>query len=99
MPRRWLALFAPVGVALIAYALATTRGGPTDGAVLYMWPVLWMSYFYGRAGAIFIVACVALAQGVVLANVPSEAVSIDRWIDVVASVAVVAAVVQYLAGA
>ena len=66
-------LFAPVGVALIAYALATTRGGPTDGAVLYMWPVLWMSYFYGRAGAIFIVAFVALAQGVALAIVPSEA--------------------------
>ena len=97
LPRAWLAAFAPIGVALIAYALATTRGGPTDGAVLYMWPVLWMSYFYGRAGAVFIVAFVALAQGVALATMPSELVSADRWIDVVASVTVVAAVVRYLA--
>jgi len=97
MPRRWLAVFAPVGVACIAYGLATTRGGPSDGAVLYMWPVLWMAYFYGRAGAVFIVAWVALAQGVALATMPDELVSMDRWIDVVASVAVVAAVVRYLA--
>ena len=97
MPRGWLAVFAPIGVACIAYALATTRGGPSDGAVLYMWPVLWMSYFYGRAGAVFIVAFVALAQGVALLTMPAELVSADRWIDVVASVTVVAAVVRYLA--
>ena len=94
MPRRWLAVFAPIGVACIAYALGTTRGEPSDGAVLYMWPVLWMSYFYGRAGAVFIVSFVALAQGVALLTMPAEPVSVDRWIDVVASVTVVAAVVQ-----
>ena len=97
IPRSWLAVFAPIGVAGIAYALATTSGGPSDGAVLYMWPVLWMSYFYGRAGAVFIVAFVALAQGVALLTMPDELVSVDRWIDVVASVTVVAAVVRYLA--
>ncbi len=97
LPRSWLAVFAPIGVAVIAYALATTRGGPTDGAVLYMWPVLWMSYFYGRAGAAFIVAVVALAHGLALSTMPDEIVSMDRWIDVVASVTVVAAVVRYLA--
>ena len=97
LPRSWLAVFAPIGVACIAYALATTRGGPSDGAVLYMWPVLWMSYFYGRAGAVFIVSFVALAQGVALLNMPDELVSADRWIDVVASVTVVATVVRYLA--
>ncbi|HYI35079.1 MAG TPA: GGDEF domain-containing protein [Thermoleophilaceae bacterium] len=98
LPRLALAVFAPIGVATIAYALAETSGGPTDGAVLYMWPVLWMSYFYGRAGAVFIVAFVALAQGIALLSMPADQVSIDRWIDVVASVTVVAAVVRYLAG-
>ena len=97
MPRPWLAVFAPVGVAMIAYALATTSGGPTDGAVLYVWPVLWMCCFYGRAGAVFIVVWVALAQGVALSQMPDAAVSVDRWIDVVATMAVVAAVVRYLA--
>lgn len=97
LPRRVLAAFAPIGVACIAYALATTSGGPTDGAVLYMWPVLWMSYFYGRAGAVFIVAFVALAQGLALLSMPAGQVSADRWIDVLVSVAVVASVVHYLA--
>ncbi len=97
MPRAWLAVFAPVGVAMIAYALATTSGGPTDGAVLYVWPVLWMCCFNGRAGAVFIVAWVALAQGIALSQMPDGAVSVDRWIDVVATMAVVAAVVRYLA--
>lgn len=97
LPRAALAAFAPIGVACIAYALATTSGSPSEGAVLYVWPVLWMSYFYGRAGAVSIVAFVALAQGLALLSLPGDQVSIDRWIDVVASVTVVAGVVHYLA--
>ena len=44
MPRWGLALIGPVGVALIAYALATSPG-PGDGAILYALPVLWTTIF------------------------------------------------------
>jgi hypothetical protein len=44
LPRAVLALLGPIGVALIAYALATSPGAG-DGAVLYTWPVLWAAFF------------------------------------------------------
>jgi diguanylate cyclase (GGDEF)-like protein len=95
-PRRVLALLAPLGVALIAAALATTHA-PGDGAVLYMWPVLWMSFFFGRRGAAAIVACVAVAHGIALDVLPPGEGYADRWIDVMGSVSIVAVVVQTLA--
>src|SRR5260221_8292469 len=45
LPFWGLALLGPLGVALVAYALATSPG-PGDGAVLYMWPVLWTAFFF-----------------------------------------------------
>lgn len=85
------------GVVLIAVALATSPG-PGDGAVLYMWPVLWTSFFFGRRGAIGIVACVGACHALVLWSLPGADGYPDRWFDVMVSVAIVAAVVELLAG-
>jgi diguanylate cyclase (GGDEF)-like protein len=95
LPRRLLGLLGPIGAALIAYALHSTRGW-TDGAVMYMWPVLWMAHFYGRRGTVLIVACVGVVHGVALATMPAGVGNVDRWVDVVVSVAVVGAVVRLL---
>jgi diguanylate cyclase (GGDEF)-like protein len=94
LPR--LALFAlgPIGAALIAYALATTPPNETDGALLYVWPVLWVTYFFGRRGAIAIVAWVAAVQAAAVLAMDDGV--FDRWMDVVVSVAVVAVVVHSL---
>ncbi|HYH54229.1 MAG TPA: diguanylate cyclase [Solirubrobacterales bacterium] len=89
-----MALLGPIGAALIAYALATTPG-VSDGAVLYLWPVLWEAYFFGRRGAIGIVVWVALVHGVALATMVNGG-NFDRWLDVVVVAAVVAAVVELL---
>ena len=70
MPRNVLALLGPIGAALIAYALQSTHDW-TDGAVMYMWPVLWMSHFYGRRGTVFIVAWVGVVHGLALAAMPA----------------------------
>src|SRR6185295_11221833 len=48
-----LSAFGPIGTLLIGVALATSPG-PSDSAVLYMWPVLWVAYFFGRTGTILI---------------------------------------------
>ena len=48
-------MLGPIGVVLIAVALATTVGAG-DGALLYIWPVLWTTFFFGRRGAFAIVA-------------------------------------------
>jgi diguanylate cyclase (GGDEF)-like protein len=91
MPRGVLSLLGPIGVGLIAYALATTPGAG-DGAVLYMLPVLWSTFFFGRRGAIAIVACVGVAHGLTLLSLPASSSYPGRWIDVMVSVSVVASV-------
>jgi diguanylate cyclase (GGDEF)-like protein len=95
LPTVVLAAFGPIGTVLIGIALATSPG-PGDGAVLYLWPVLWVAYFFGRTGTILIVATVAVVQGGVLIALPPESSYFDRWFDVVVSVGVVGAVVQML---
>jgi diguanylate cyclase (GGDEF)-like protein len=46
MPGWGLASLGPLGVALVAYALAATPGAD-DGALLYALPVLWTTLFFG----------------------------------------------------
>jgi diguanylate cyclase (GGDEF)-like protein len=94
LPRAALFALGPIGAALIAYALATTPPSETDGALLYVWPVLWVTYFFGRRGAIFIVAWVAAVQAAAVLAMDDGV--FDRWMDVVVSVAVVAVVVHSL---
>ncbi len=93
LPMLALAALGPIGAALIAFAVATTPPGQGDGALLYIWPVLWVAYFLGRDASILIVAWIGLVQGAALIH--SGGV-FDRWVDVMVSVGVVAAVVYAL---
>ncbi|HEX3616439.1 MAG TPA: GGDEF domain-containing protein [Solirubrobacteraceae bacterium] len=93
LPRLLLGALGPLGVALIAIALATTTT-PGDGAVLYMWPVLWQAHFFGRRGTLLIVASVGVCHAVALALMTHG--DLDRWIDVMSAVSVVGAVVELL---
>jgi diguanylate cyclase (GGDEF)-like protein len=93
LPMAVLSSLGPIGAALIAFAIATTPTGQGEGALLYVWPVLWVAYFFGRTGSILIVGWVGVVQGAAL--VYSDGV-LDRWIDVLVSVGIVAAVVHAL---
>jgi diguanylate cyclase (GGDEF)-like protein len=95
LPRRALALLGPLGVALIAYALATSPG-PGDGAVLYALPVFWTTFFFGRRGAVAILICVAVGHAVTLLLLPAVDSYPGRWLDVMVSVWGVAIVVLVL---
>jgi diguanylate cyclase (GGDEF)-like protein len=96
LPRAALAALGPLGAALIGYAVSTTHGY-TDAAVLYMWPAVWMAFFFGTWGTVAIVAWIGGVHGAALLALPPELSNIDRWIDVVAAVLVVAGVVRALA--
>jgi diguanylate cyclase (GGDEF)-like protein len=95
LSRRALAWLGPLGVVMIAYALSATPGAG-DGAVLYVWPVLWMTFFFGRRGAIAIVACVGIAHAITLLLLPESSSYAGRWVDVMVSVSVVAGVIVTL---
>jgi diguanylate cyclase (GGDEF)-like protein len=96
LPRAALALLGPLGVVLTAVALATTPGAG-DGAVLYTLPTLWTTFFFGRRGAVAIVACVAAAHVLVLISVPAASAFPARFVDVIAGVSIVAIVTLALA--
>ncbi len=95
LPRWGLVTLGPLGVAMIAYALSATTGAG-DGAVLYMWPVLWTTFYFGRRGAIAIVACVGVAHAIALLALPAASSYPGRWVDVMVSVTVVAVVILTL---
>jgi diguanylate cyclase (GGDEF)-like protein len=95
LPRWALAPLGALGVLLVATALAATPGAG-DGAVLYMWPVLWTTFFFGRRGAISIVAFVGVAHALTLLALPASSSYPGRWIDVMVSVSVVAVVILTL---
>lgn len=92
---RVLFVLGPLGAAMIAYALGTNPS-PGDGAVLYVWPVIWIAYFFGRMETVLIVASVAAAHAMALTSLDVGGAFFDRWLDVMVVVAVVAAVVQTL---
>src|SRR5262245_42197842 len=71
LPRIVFPVLGPMGVVLIGVALATSPG-PGDGAVLYMWPVLWMAFFFGRRGAIAVVGCIGVCHALVLMSLPGS---------------------------
>jgi diguanylate cyclase (GGDEF)-like protein len=95
LPRWGLALLGPVGVALIAYALATSPG-PGDGAILYSLPVLWTTIFFGLGGAVAIVACVAVGEAIALLLLPAGSAYPGRWVDVMVSTTAIAIVAHVL---
>jgi diguanylate cyclase (GGDEF)-like protein len=95
LPRWGLFLLGPFGVAAVSYAMATTSG-VTDGAVLYTMPVLWTTVFFGRRGAITIVACVGVGHLVALLTLPAASSYPGRWVDVMLSVCAVAVVMLAL---
>jgi len=96
LPSRWLAALGPIGVVMIAQALA---GAPHSGdaAVLYVWPVVWSSFFLGRRGAIGIVVTIALAHAYVLLALGPARGYAGRWFEVMIPVAALALVIVQLA--
>jgi diguanylate cyclase (GGDEF)-like protein len=95
VPVRYLVALGPLGVVMIADALATTHGYG-DGAVLYMWPVLWVGRFYGRRATGLTVVGIAAAHAYALTAMPPGVGYFDRWLDVMVSVCIVAAVIRVL---
>ena len=90
-----LAMLGPVGAAMIAVAIATTPQ-PGDGAVFYAWPVLWCAYFFGWRGSVLIIVWLGIVHGLAVASLPGDASTVDRWMDVMVTMSIVAVVVQTL---
>jgi diguanylate cyclase (GGDEF)-like protein len=91
--RRVLFALGPIAAILVAIAVATSP--PGNGAVMYIWPVLWVANFFGTRETVAVVATVAVAQATVVLQLPGG--TFDQWFDVAASMGVAAIVVRSLA--
>ena len=96
VPRWTLAALGPIGAALVAVAVANAEG-VSDAAILYCWPVLWIAYFYGVRETAVVVVAIAVAHGTALLSMTAGEGNIDRWLDVVISVTLIAGTVRVLA--
>jgi len=95
LPRPALGMLGPIGVLLIAGALAATPGAG-DGAILYVWPVLWTTFFFGPKGGIAIVCFVGAAHAATLLALPAASSYPGRWLDVMATSSVLVVVTVML---
>ncbi len=95
LPRAALAMLGPIGVLLIAAALAATPGAG-DGAILYVWPVLWTTFFFGPKGGVAIVCLIGVAHAGTLLALPPASSYPGRWLDVMASASVLVVVTTIL---
>jgi diguanylate cyclase (GGDEF)-like protein len=95
IPRSLMAANGPLGVALVSYALATTKVTASDAAVLYALPVLWQSLFFGRRGAFSILVLVAAGDALALVALGPHGYP-ERWVDVMVSACAIAIVVTAL---
>ena len=76
VPRSALAVLGPLGAAMIGVAIATTTGY-SDSAVLYMWPAVWMAFFFGTWGTALIIGWIGAVHGAVLLSLPGRGRA--RW--------------------
>jgi len=97
LPRRVIMLNGPLGVALVSYALATTKVTASDSAVLFALPVLWQCLFFGRRGAVAILLLVAAGEALALHALGPYGYP-ARWVDVMVSTTAIALVVTTLEG-
>jgi diguanylate cyclase (GGDEF)-like protein len=95
LPKGALFALGPLGAAMIAVSLATTHGHG-DGAVLYAWPVLWVALFFDRRATYAILAWIGIVDALALVALPPGLGSVDRWLDVMVTMCVVAGVVRML---
>ncbi len=87
LPRQVLGLLGPIATSLVAWGLVSASA-PGDGAVLYMWPVLWTAYFFPRGWTAVTVAWTGAAHAGALL-VLAGTVDIARLIDVAVAVTAV----------
>jgi diguanylate cyclase (GGDEF)-like protein len=97
LPRRAIAFNGPVGVALVSYAVATTKVTASDASVLYALPVLWQCLFFGRRGAAAVTLLVAAGDALALRALGPYGYP-ERWVDVMVSTTAIAIVVTSLEG-
>jgi len=87
------------GIALVAVSIYYS-GNPADGAMenelIFLWPILYAGYFFGRRGMALQLGIVGLAYGAVLVAIDAGEAGIARWAGTMGTLVAAAIFVRYL---
>jgi diguanylate cyclase (GGDEF)-like protein/PAS domain S-box-containing protein len=87
------------GIALVAVSIYYS-GNPADGAMvnelIFLWPILYAGYFFGRSGMALQLGIVGLAYGAVLVAIEAGEAGIARWAGTMGTLVAAAIFVRYL---
>jgi diguanylate cyclase (GGDEF)-like protein/PAS domain S-box-containing protein len=88
--------FGIVCVTLSIYYSGNRAGVAGENELLYLWPILYACYFFGRRGVALQLALVAAAYGAVLIAIDVGSAGIARWVGTVGTLVAAAVLVRYL---
>jgi diguanylate cyclase (GGDEF)-like protein len=83
-------------VALSIYYSGNRSGGGGENELLFLWPVLYACYFFGRRGVAFQLALVGIAYAAALIAVDVGSAGIARWAGTIGTLIAAAVLVRYL---
>jgi diguanylate cyclase (GGDEF)-like protein len=100
MPPRAYYLVSAVGIGLVAlgihYSGGVVHGGLSGNALLFLWPVLFAGYFFGRRGTALQLAFVGVAYATLLVSEDVGRQSLSRWLGLMGPLTAAAVFVRYL---
>jgi diguanylate cyclase (GGDEF)-like protein/PAS domain S-box-containing protein len=88
--------FGIVCVTLSIYYSGNRAGVAGENELLYLWPILYACYFFGRRGVALQLGLVAAAYGAVLIAIDVGSAGIARWVGTVGTLVAAAVLVRYL---
>jgi len=91
-----VSLFGIACVALAIYYSGNGPGGDTENELLFLWPIVFACYFFGRRGIALQLGFVGLAYAAVLIAIDAGDAGVARWIGTVGTLTAAATFVRYL---
>jgi diguanylate cyclase (GGDEF)-like protein/PAS domain S-box-containing protein len=87
------------GTALVTasiYYSGNKHGGAAENELLFLWPILYAGYFFGRRGLALQLGIVGVAYGTVLFAVDAGEEGIARWVGTMGTLIAAAVLARYL---
>jgi diguanylate cyclase (GGDEF)-like protein len=88
--------FAIVSISLAIYYSGNRFGGAAENELLFLWPILYACYFFGRRGLAVQVGIVSVSYAVVLAAIDAGSAGVARWVGVMGTLVAAAVFVRWL---
>ena len=91
--------FSAFGIAIVSISIYYSGNQPgvvAENELLYLWPILYACYFFGRRGVAFQLSLVGLGYAAALVAIDAGSAGIARWLGTMGTLIAAAVFVRYL---